>query len=180
MSPVNISPFGSTPVCNPAASQYVAAPNETSGVAYLADDVALAARLTPQAWGDGVLVAGLNIVPATQYLVQTDCGAPGTPSLSEPASIEMQLWGDVAGINIAGIWQPPDGKIDILDMTALVSGFSHLASTPPVSILDSLGCLPDQSIDMIDVIASVDGFRGRMYPEATLCPTPCAAASETD
>jgi hypothetical protein len=162
-----------SPDCPGGTPSYVGFPSGPFNVARLVDNPNNAARLTAAQWGGTVLVTGIDVVPDTAYLVQSDCGPGGAPVLSEPAPVETHIWGDVTGVFSGGEWTAPDGIIQATDALAILDGFRQLSGAPPMHILDSLGCSTDQIIDVVDVLAAIDGFTGDTYEEASHCPVPC-------
>lgn len=162
-----------TPVCAGSTTNYVGAPAGAANVAQLVSNPATAARLTPVQWGNTVFVTGIEVVPEQAYQIQADCGAAGTPRPTAPVLVTTAFYGDAAGPFAGGAWTPPDGTIDVLDLTAQVDSFRHSAGAPTVYASDQLGCQPDGRIDIIDLIASIDGFRGIPYIDSSNCTSPC-------
>ena len=128
-------------------------------------------------------VTGADIVPTSDYLVQTDGGVPGAPALSAAVTATTLLWGDVVGLfdSDAGSWTPPDGSVDIpTDIVSLIEAFGSRPGAPEVFRADmvgfdnGIGCVPDQRIDIVfDVTTTIDAFRGLSYEISTGCPGPC-------
>ena len=171
-----------TPACG-GPPKYVGTPHNggprfNGNVAKLVDDPNLAAFLTPADWGN-LFVKGVDIVSATTYIVQGDCGSLGTPGLSDSTSTTTTVWGDTVG-EFTTLWTPPDGQVDILDVVASLEGFSNLATSPSMARIDliangttGLECLPDEVITIQDIILTLDGFAGMTYAVSTHCSTPC-------
>ncbi|UCC30747.1 MAG: hypothetical protein JSU86_00420, partial [Phycisphaerales bacterium] len=120
----------------------------------------------PNDWGT-VIVKGVDIVPSSTYNVAAECGA----HLSAPGSDTTWVWGDVVGRFIDGAWTPGNGVVDIRDFTAMVEGFQHLDTAPPIEWTDLHPCIPgpDGVINIPDMTYVVDAFKGFPYP----CPGPC-------
>ena len=163
--------------CPGASPLYVSQSNPVTNVALLLSSPDVAPRLTPAQWGGTVLVTGIDVVPDTIYLVQADCGRPETPVLTTPVLIKTHLFGDGVGLFLDGAWTPPNGIVDVFDLTAAVEAFRNLPGSPPVVAMDSFGCSPDQVIDVFDLVGSVDGFRSLTSQQSSLCPVPCPEPS---
>jgi hypothetical protein len=167
-----------TPDCRGGVPRYVGTPDaglleEPVTLSLLVDDPENGDHLTPGLWGGTTYVTGIDVVPGIGYYVQADCGLPGIPSLSDPAYVVTQIWGDVMGRPSAEGTAPPNGVVDVLDMTAAVDGFRQLLTALPLYVLDLLGCIPDRVVTIVDIGATVDAFRGLSYADSSLCPTPC-------
>jgi hypothetical protein len=137
---------------------------------------------TPEEWGT-VLVWGEAIRPETSYHIHCDYGSPGNPLLS-PATAEAttRVWGDTVGPydSDLGVWTPPDGSPDVIDIVAIIDRFRSLPDAPPVHWVDLVGvgatgpaCYADGNIDMVDASAGVDGFKRIPYDVSTGCPDLC-------
>ena len=78
------------------------------------------------------------------------------------------VWADVVGNFTEGVWQPPDGKVDDNDKQAILEGFSHAETAPPLVWLDLAGKTtdgtPDRVIDLDDILAVLDAMEGKGYP----------------
>lgn len=122
----------------------------------------------PDDWGT-VIVRGPDIIPNSTYVVVAECGA----HTSAGGSATTSLWGDIAGEFDGVEWAPPDGRVDILDLAAIVQAFSNLPTAPPLEWTDLWGCTPDGRIDIVDMVMVVNGFSGLTYAESTDCPLPC-------
>ncbi len=161
------------PECAGGTGRYVGAPTGPDNIALLVDQPENAAVLTPAEWGQTVHVSGLDIVPVTAYLVSADCGAVLGNVPTDAQRVVSQRWGDVAGLFDEGAWTPPDGQVDVLDLSALVDGFRHAPTAPPLVATDQNGCVPDRQIDIRDLVAGLDGFSGVRFEVSTQCPRPC-------
>lgn len=188
-----------TPDCPGAVGLYGAPPvlididrdgamdDNISNVVDLTPDAA--AFLTPAAWGD-LYVYGEALLPGQRYIVQGDCGSPGTPGLSDPTTATTCVFGDTTGGNVNGVWtlcqepplpDPPPFPVTIIDIIAGVEGFMNLASAPPLYMIDIIGtgndvfeCPPDQAVGVIpDVVLNIEAFQGKKYEIVTGCPSVC-------
>ncbi len=122
--------------------------------------------LTPLEWGT-VHVGDAEIVPDTTYEVRADFGGG---FLSLPAVATTEIWGDVVGRFGPDGWRPPDGSIDIIDVTAILDRFRNLPTAPVVELADLYPEAPDGSIDILDAALCLDAFRGLPYPYGLPCP----------
>jgi hypothetical protein len=81
----------------------------------------------------------------------------------------MSAVGDVVGSERApesDIWDPPQGVVDFVDISALVDKFKSLPDAPrkaraDVANTDPDRPLPDQKVDFVDISHVVDAFRGQ-------------------
>ncbi len=130
-------------------------------------------------WTDrGVIyLYGPEIVPGASYVVdaidlacaQHDSAVrKGTKSGSSLIQFSSALtlntvenWGDVVG---ATGTDPPDGRVDEVDVAAAVDLF--IQEPEPISILraDLYPAIPDRAVDFHDVSLIVDALRGMPYP----------------
>jgi hypothetical protein len=176
-------PTSSTPValvvtyCSGSTSRYVGYPTswdidgDGTNDAKYADLVPyphMAAYRTPAEWGGTVYVTGTDIVPSTEYQVQADSGAPGSPYLTDPVFATTWDFGDVV---------PPYNLVTIDDVLALVNAFQgiyHLGQQPtkPMMDVEGLDCSPDHDVFIGDVLYVVWAFQGYVYTD-TSCPLPC-------
>ncbi|MGD2107956.1 MAG: hypothetical protein PVI86_01065, partial [Phycisphaerae bacterium] len=148
-------------------------------VAFVTTNPGGAAWLTPAEWGE-LYVTGDLIIPDTLYVVQGDCGSPGSPGPSDPTAVATALWGDVVGDYIAGEWTSPQGIIDFVDISSIVERFKASPIAPGVRRVDLAGpngneCVPQQNfIDFVDILSCVEAFRGLSYTDTwQQCPIPC-------
>ena len=141
-------------------------------VASPVDDPDDAAVLTPAQWGETVYVAGLDIVPEVEYQVQADCGLAGRPVLTAAVVVETPMWGDVTGSPPEGGYSPPDGIVNVLDVSAVVDVVKHVVGALPMYAVDLYGCVPDQDINVIDIAGCVDALKDKPYTLSS-CPGPC-------
>jgi len=122
----------------------------------------------PDEWGT-IIVQGPDIVPSSTYNVVAECGTYVSPV----GSASTALWGDIVGPFDGTEWTAPDGRVDVLDMTAVVEGFEHHAHAPEEWRTDLWPCTPDDRIDVMDMTMVTDAFQGVGYFESTGCPVPC-------
>jgi hypothetical protein len=73
------------------------------------------------------------------------------------------VWGDTVGYFTDGAWDPPNNVVEILDALALIDGFRHARTAPPVTWSDTYPEVPDYRIDILDVVMVIDAFRVRPY-----------------
>ena len=78
---------------------------------------------------------------------------------------------DLAGRHLAVAWM--DGRVDVLDLTAIVEAFRHLPTAPGQESSDLWPCTPDGVIDVLDMTMVADAFQGYSYWDSTGCPVPC-------
>lgn len=119
--------------------------------------------------GEDVHVADRDIVPGASYAVETTLD--GVEFLGPLAIETVPVWGDVVGVFEDGAWTGPNNVVDILDATALVDAFKHLASAPPQTWSDLHPAVPDGVIHILDIIRVVDTFHADDYPFPA--PQPC-------
>ncbi|RME39732.1 MAG: hypothetical protein D6788_04835, partial [Planctomycetota bacterium] len=119
---------------------------------------------TPDDWGT-IPVRGMDIAPSSQYDARVLCGG----FVSDPGSITTAIFGDLVGDFVNGAWTPPDGDVDILDLTAVADAFRNKEDRPPLEWTDIAPCTPDRLIDIVDMIWTVDAFKSKPYP----CDPPC-------
>ena len=77
------------------------------------------------------------------------------------------LWGDVAGSQMNG---GPDGKVDMLDVSAVVDRFRQAAGAVDLHRADLSPAIPDRMVDFTDISEAVNAFRGKPYPFSTAAP----------
>ncbi len=159
-----------TPVCSEGVPKYVGLPSGALNIAYLTTDSEASGMKTPVQWGGTVYASGLDIVPETQYMVQADCGIPGSPVLTAAVVVTTPKFGDI--IRWYPTYGPPDGVIDAVDITMVIDGFKARPGALSLYTLDLYGCVPNKIIDAIDIVGAVEAFKGVTYA-ATLCPGPC-------
>ncbi len=122
----------------------------------------------PDEW-DTVAVQSPDLVPSSTYDVVAECGT----YTSAPGSATTAIFGDIVGEATAGEWGAPDGRVDVLDLTAIVEAFRHLPTAPGQERSDLWPCTPDGVIDVLDMTMVADAFQGYSYWETTGCPVPC-------
>ena len=106
-----------------------------------------------------------EIVPGGEYDVREvheQCGAQFEDYLSPPLRLAASApWGDVVGGNGNG---PPDGQVDVLDVSAMVDSLKGLAGSPDVAEADVFPSETDFVINVLDVASVVDALKGFPYP----------------
>lgn len=129
------------------------------GAAKLVDDPADALWLTPAEWGDVVWVTGVFVAPNTTFMVQADCGSPGSPSLTAAASVTTWKFGDIDG----------NGTANLADALAGVQAFQNLFVEGNTKIrADIAPCNPNSVHNLDDVLQAILGFQQQDY--AQVCP----------
>ena len=117
----------------------------------------------PSGWVT-VHVRGDEISPATSYIVQAECETGAGLERSSPQVVTTWSWADTD--NSGGI-------TDIVDMTAVVDGFSGnfvLATFYGVDLWGGEDCAPQLVIDVVDMTRVVQAFEQFPYPCADPCP----------
>jgi hypothetical protein len=122
----------------------------------------------PDDWGT-VILRSPDVVPGSQYVVVAECGAFS----SAPGSASTSIWGDIVGVFDGAQWTPPNGVVNVLDMTAIVEAFQHLATAPELEHADIMPCMPDRVINILDMTGVVDGFQAISYQDSSGCTVPC-------
>jgi hypothetical protein len=145
--------------CAGGPTRYASAPVAPFNIAPLVTNPNQAAFLPPSQWGSPVYVTGELIAPSTPYRIQTDCGGPMDPVLSDPAFAETWVWGDTNLTDFA----------DVDDLICIVFAFAQDFSLCPVYAADLALCDPDGTIDVDDIVAIVLAY-GFMPP---YCPAAC-------
>ena len=116
-------------------------------------------------WTDLILL-GADFVSDTGYEVRMNYGGEDDPRWTEVTEVRTELWGDVAGNNVDGVWEDPDGNVTILDILAGVGCFGSVPGAPPLEHCDLSPAIPDGIIEIIDLFQAVTGFQGLPYPFA--------------
>ncbi len=131
-----------------------------------------------------VYLLGVSVVPSATYRVdaiEVGCwsaaavevqqrGSRGIPgfSFSKPITLTTAwLWGDVAGSAADG---GPDGKVDMLDVAAVVDLFRQ-GNVQQVHIGDLSPAIPDRRVDFADISEVVNAYRGKPYPFSMAAPS---------
>ena len=141
-------------------------------LAALVDDPADALYLTPSGWGDTLWVISDDIVPEREYQIQTDCGPPGSPNVTQPVTIETWVWGDVDNNSV----------VNFDDILLIVIAFQGEFNPDPgpqgLANLDLSDCLPSRTINFADIFRAVTAFQQRPYDEGPkgACFEPCSVS----
>lgn len=130
-------------------------------------------------WGGvgTVHVSDTVIVPGGVYDVQAvdfACGVSAEEFYSDALPISTSRWGDLTGDCSTSPCTPPDGRVDFVDIAAVVDKYRNLPSAPAKTRADVAPSVPDLKVDMVDVSQVLDAFRGNPYPFAV--PTACQTA----
>jgi hypothetical protein len=107
----------------------------------------------------------MQIIPDSDYAVQTQCETGQGTGLSTAASATTWRWADA---NNSG------GLVDFQDISLIVDRFRGLPTTSLYSA-DQWGtaanpCLPQLAIDFNDITSAVEGFRQIPYHCSDPCP----------
>ena len=131
-----------------------------------------------QDFGTSMLeVADLDIRPGMTYSVQgiRQGAALNNESRYSPAVAitTVPLWGDVVGVATGTGWTPPNGFVNVNDVTAEVHRFESRPFAPPLSWMDLAESIPNKMINVSDIQRVVLGFGGGNnypYPNPQNCP----------
>ncbi len=121
-------------------------------------------------WGSEGLVHVLSnaIVPGASYSIDAivgGCNLSEELDYSAPLTVVTSPdWGDLVGDCGAPPCTPPDGRIDFIDITAVVEKFKNLPGAVIKARADLAGNIPDLVVDFVDISSCVDAFRGDPYP----------------
>jgi hypothetical protein len=121
-------------------------------------------------------VVDAAIVPTGYYKVEAihqDCNIVGEPNYSAALAVEATpLWGDLVGHCGVTPCTGPDGKVDFLDIAAMVDKFKDVVGAPMKARTDLGPDTPDRVIDFTDIQYAVSAFRSDGYPFGgpTACP----------
>ena len=136
--------------------------------------------------GDGVVyVHGPEVVPGATYVVDAIDVAcvQSNPLVALPRGFGRPLsyfsptlllatvsrWGDVVG---AESIDPPDGRVDMMDVAAVVDRFANNPQAVSIQRADLHPAVPDQVVDFRDVSLVLDALQRRPYPfeSRSTCP----------
>ena len=123
-----------------------------------------------------IAVTGCFIAPGEEYEIQAileGCDPGNEACYTAPLSLPTSLFGDaVSTLTPPGpdaFAYPPQGPdVDVMDMTAVVAGFTNEDWTSKL-YCDLIGLADDPSfnnvlVDVSDMTAVVDAFGGEAYP----------------
>lgn len=122
--------------------------------------------------GSGVVlhVRGPEVVPGTTYEIQAvheDCQLGYETDFSAPLVVATSaLWGDVTGDCSVSPCTPPDGTVDVVDVTAVYDKFRNLAGAPIKARTDVDPSLPNRLVEIVDITRTNDAANGAPYPFA--------------
>lgn len=119
-------------------------------------------------WGtiDLLHVSSDAIVPGGQYEIQAidcTCSTADEGSYSAALALPTSARGDVVGDCAVTPCTPPNGRIDFVDISAVVEKFRNLPGAPIKARADLAGNVPDRVIDFLDISETVDAFRALPY-----------------
>lgn len=130
-----------------------------------------------QDWGAAQLyVTDQDIRPAVTYVVQGIRQGADTNNeafYSTPVNVPtVPLWGDCVGVATGSGWTPPNGFVNVNDVTAEVHRFESRPFAPPLSWMDIADAIPNKLINVSDIQRVVLAFGGgNNYPYTN--PQPC-------
>jgi hypothetical protein len=108
-----------------------------------------------------------EIVPEAIYQVQAihcDSDFDDENSYTCPLEIETSIWGDVVGHCAVCPCTPPNGSVDITDVTAVLDKFKNLLCAPRKARADVAPDIPNRQVDFTDIYNVLDAFKGFDYP----------------
>jgi hypothetical protein len=111
-------------------------------------------------------VSGAAIVPGAEYEIQAIdcmCSTADEGSYSAALNLVMSAYGDVVGDCSVRPCTPPDGRIDFVDIAAVVEKFRDLTGAPIKARVDLAGNVPDRVIDFVDITETVNAFKALPY-----------------
>lgn len=148
------------------------------------DIAGLSATPAVQTWSGSVIHVGdCAVIPGATYEVRS---TPDIITYSPPFTVSTaappldKFWGDTVGTLESGAWTPPNGFMNVNDITAALQYIQALPSAPPLTWVDvqsvSSGnpCL-NRLVNTSDVFMLVKAFQADAYPFTTdpaTCP-PC-------
>lgn len=118
----------------------------------------------PDGWGTAH-VRGLEIIPSTTYIVETECDTGLGIGRSAAASDTTWQWGDTDNSG---------GLVNILDITWVVDAFQGIFANATLYGTDLWGigsddCPPQLRISIIDITRDLEAFQQFPFP----CDDPC-------
>lgn len=125
-------------------------------------------------WGavGTVHLYGKEVMPGGAYTVRVVLGDCGDGQVASPASAlsATAKWGDVVGG--AGGVSVPEGTVNFIDISSVVSCFAGLSGSPGPVRCDLYPEVPDLVVDFQDISAAVGAFTVGVYPFAgpSSCP----------
>ena len=131
-------------------------------------------------WSTGVHVTGCAVVPASTYeiVAVTPDGSESAPLIVKTVAQPLpKQWGDVVGYFDGTEWTPPNGDVNMDDVTAAIWKFQQPAGPPHFAIVDVAEDLG--FVNFTDIFLLVQAFKGEAYPygcENDPCcgePDPC-------
>ncbi|UCC29969.1 MAG: exo-alpha-sialidase [Phycisphaerales bacterium] len=114
-----------------------------------------------------VYLYGAAVVPDGVYDIQAieiGCTLALDGNYSAGLQLTTSLWGDLVRNCITTPCGPPDGVVNITDITAVVDKFKNLDGAPIKSRCDLEPNQPDLLINVSDASEALDAFRGFGYP----------------
>lgn len=121
-------------------------------------------------WGNAMLnVTDLDVRTARTYSVQgIRQGAPINNESRYSTAVNIgtvPLWGDVVGVATGSGWTPPNGFVNVNDVTAEVHRFEGRPFAPPLSWMDIADASPNRLVNVADIQRVVLAFGGaNIYP----------------
>lgn len=113
------------------------------------------------------------IVPGATFDIQViDADDIGNENaFSEALSISTSGWGDILLNCTVFPCGPPNGTVEVHDLSGVADKFVNRLFSPSKSRSDFTPQVPDQIIDVFELIFVVEAFKGQPYPYPA--PAPC-------
>ncbi len=106
-------------------------------------------------------------MPDATYTVQAiyqGCDTEDESDYSAPMSISTsQNWGDVTGDCSGSPCTPPDGIVDVVDVSAIQDKFANVIDLPKARA-DLDPDVPNRKVDFMDTLRVLDAAGGLSYP----------------
>ena len=116
-----------------------------------------------------------GIVPGAEYNVQVidcACNLEDEANYSSSLTIQTAKFGDTVSDCSTYPCGPANGRVDIIDVVAILTAFGDPSNLTKLRGDLEPGCL-DLTINITDVLAAVTAFQGIPYPFAPTAPDPC-------
>lgn len=112
-------------------------------------------------WIDAVQVGCWNDI-STDPVLRDGRSAPSS-HYSKPLLMQTAMaWGDITGSQ--GVIVAPDGKVDFLDVSAVVDAFVNAPGAVDLHRCDLAPAIPNGVVDFNDISAALDAYRGLPFP----------------
>ncbi len=116
-----------------------------------------------------------GIVPAGTYHIQginEGCGSANAANFSPSLSLATARWGDTIRDCTTIPCPPPDGVVNITDISAILGRFVSAGDAISKTRADMEPATLDHVINISDALFALGGFQGLEYPFTTV-PPPC-------